>query len=278
MLLAHSGAIILIAPMRLQSRRRNRESAIIRGKMNNLRLLAVALAVMSVPILLITTNVRWVINAPVLYSYGFDKYDIPTYTGLDRGELLSAGRQIRDYFNNDEEFLSVRVVLRGVRVNNLFNDREVLHMKDVKGLVRGVYIVQEIAFLYLVAFAVGGFLIRKRAFAPQMVRYMGWGGAATLGLVVFVGLVSLIGFDRLFLAFHLISFSNDLWLLDPRRDFLIAMFPEAFFFDATMWIVGLTVVEALLLAAAPVVFLRWRPRWLRGAGRWLERRAQRTAG
>ena len=246
--------------------------------MRNLRLLAVALAVMSVPILLITTNVRLVINAPVLYSYGFDKYDIPTYTGLDRGELLSAGRQIRDYFNNDEEFLSVRVVLRGVRVNNLFKDREVLHMKDVKGLVTGVYIVQEVAFLYLVAFAVGGFLIRKRAFAPQMVRYMGWGGAATLGLVVFVGLVSLIGFDRLFLAFHLISFSNDLWLLDPRRDFLIAMFPEAFFFDATMWIVGLTVVEALLLAAAPVVFLRWRPKWLRGAGRWLERRAQRTAG
>ncbi len=88
--------------------------------MNNFRLLAVALAVMSVPILLITTNVRLVINAPVLYSYGFDKYDIPTYTGLDRGELLSAGRQIRDYFNNDEEFLSVRVVLRGVRVNNLY--------------------------------------------------------------------------------------------------------------------------------------------------------------
>ena len=246
--------------------------------MKNLRLLAVVLAVMSVPILLITTNVRWVINAPVLYSYGFDRYDIPTFTGLERSELLSAARQIRDYFNNDEEFLSVRVVLRGVRVNNLFNDREVLHMKDVKGLVRGVYILQEIAFLYLVAFAVGGFLLRKRAFAPQMVRYMGWGGAATLGLVVFVGLVALIGFDRLFLAFHLISFSNDLWQLDPSRDFLIAMFPEAFFFDATMWIAGLTVVEALLLAAAPVVFLRWRPRWLGGAGRWFGRRAQRTAG
>ena len=267
--------------------------------MKNLRLLAVVLAVMSVPILLITTNVRWVINAPVLYSYGFDRYDIPTYTGLERGELLSAARQIRDYFNNDEEFLSVRVVLRGVPVNNLFlqevntplrveyigidgpgpgNDREVLHMKDVKRLVRGVYILQEIAFLYLVAFAVGGFLVRKRAFAPQMVRYMGWGGAATLGLVVFVGLVALIGFDRLFLAFHLISFSNDLWLLDPSRDFLIAMFPEAFFFDATMAIAALTVLEALLLAAAPVVFLRWRPRWLRGAGRWVGRRAQRTAG
>ena len=264
--------------MDLQSRRRERESAIITGNMKNLRLLAVAPAVTSVLILLITANVRWVINAPVLYSYGFDRYDIPTYTGLERSELLSAARQIRDYFNNDEEFLSVGVVLRGVRVNNLFNDREVLHMKDVKGLVRGVYILQEIAFLYLVAFAVGGFLVSKRAFAPQMVRYMGWGGAATLGLVVFVGLVALIGFDRLFLAFHLISFSNDLWQLDPSRDFLIAMFPEAFFFDATMGIAGLTVLEALLLAAAPVVFLRWRPKWLRGAGRWLGRRAQGTAG
>ena len=89
---------------------------------------------------------------------------------------------------------------------------------------------------------------------------MGLGGAATLGLVVVVGLASLVGFDRLFLAFHLVSFSNDLWQLDPARDNLIAMYPEGFFFDATMLIALSTIVEALLLSVVPLYFLWWRPR------------------
>ena len=73
----------------------------------------------------------------------------------------------------------------------------------------------------------------------------------TLGLVALVGLGSLVGFDRLFLAFHLVSFSNDLWQLDPRRDYLIAMFPQGFFFDATMLIALAVVVEAAVLVIVP---------------------------
>ncbi len=225
-----------------------------------LRIAAITLFVIAVPIFLITSNVRWVISTPWLYSYGFDKYDIPAYTGIERGELLSAAGQIRDYFSNGEEFLTIRVFVRGILIENLYNSREILHMKDVKSLVKGVYRIQELTGLYLLAFVVVGLYLRRRQFLPSLARYVGMGGGVTLGLVVFVGLVSLVGFDRLFLAFHLVSFSNDLWQLDPRTDFLIAMFPEDFFFDATMWIAGSTIIEALLLAVVPFALLRWWPR------------------
>jgi integral membrane protein (TIGR01906 family) len=234
--------------------------------MRTLRFGAVALFVAAVPVFLIATNVRWVINAPVLYSYGFDKYDVPAYTGIERDELLSAARQIRDYFNNDEEFLTVSVVWRGTRIENLYDDREVLHMKDVKGLVRGVYRISDVAAGYLVAFAAVGLLVWRGKFVPRLARYAGMGGMLTLGLVVLAGIGSLVGFERLFLAFHLVSFSNDLWLLDPRTSYLLAMFPEGFFFDATMWIVGSTVVGAALLTA-PAAVLWWRPRSGRRAAR-----------
>ena len=240
-----------------------------RGQRNR-RLLGLAAGVLfvaAVPAFLIASNVRWVINAPILYSYGFDKYEIVDRTGIERDQLLSAGQQIRDYFNNGEEFLSVSVVQRGI-VQNLYNSREVLHMRDVKGLVKGVYLVQELTAAYLVGFAVVGLLIWRRRFLSSLGRYAALGGAVTLGLVVLVGLASLVGFDRLFLAFHVVSFSNDLWQLDPRTDYLLAMFPEGFFFDATLWITGLTVGEALLLTAVPLALLRWRPRWARrSAGR-----------
>ena len=209
------------------------------------------LFVVMVPVFLIAFNVRWVINFPPLYSYGFDRYDIPRYTGIERDELISAGKQIRDYFNNDAELLEVRVVVGGVLVMNLYNEREVLHMRDVKGLVKGVYRVSEISGVFLALVIAVGFWVWRGEFWPTLGRLLRWGGGVTLGLVALVGLGSLVGFDRLFLAFHLVSFSNDLWQLDPRRDYLIAMFPQGFFFDATMLIALAVIVEAAALVIAP---------------------------
>ncbi len=221
-----------------------------------LRLAAAALFVAAVPLFLIATNVRWVINAPLLYSYGFDRHGSVERTGIERDELLSAGRQIRDYFNNDDEFITVSVIVGYSRVGSLFRTREVLHMRDVKALVRGVYRVQELTAAYLAAFIAVGLVVRRRDFLPDLARLLVIGGGATLALVVIAGLASLVGFDRLFLAFHLVSFTNDLWQLDPRTDYLIAMFPQGFFFDATMWIAGSTIVEAAGLVAAGLALRR----------------------
>ncbi len=227
--------------------------------MRYLKSAAVAAFVVAVPLFLISTNVRWVINAPVLYSYGFEKYDIPYWTGIERQELISAGRQIRDYFNNDAELLDLRVEVAGV-TRSIYNDREVAHMQDVKGLVQGVYRVQELIAAYILVFIAVGFWSAGRRFLFTLGRYAGIGGASTVALMLVVGLGSLVEFDRLFLAFHIVSFSNDLWQLDPSRDYLIAMFPEGFFFDATM-LVGLsTVAEAVLMTLVPLYFFWWLPR------------------
>ncbi len=217
--------------------------------MRGLKIAAGVVFVAFVPLLLISTNARVVINFPGLYSYGFDRYDIPRRTGIERAELIDAGRQLRTYFNDDMELLDVRVFVGGIR-RSIYGEREVLHMRDVKGLVRGVYAVQYIAAAYMAVFlAVCAWLMRREAIRLA-VRLLSYGGLATLGLAALVGLGSLVGFDRLFLAFHLVSFSNDLWQLDPRRHMLLAMFPQGFFFDATMLIALLTVVEAGLLAFA----------------------------
>ena len=223
-----------------------------------LTIMVTVLFVVAVLLFLIAFNVRWVINFPPLYSYGFDRYDIPQYTGIERDELLSAGRQIRDYFNNDAELLEISVVVRGVRVSNLYNEREVLHMRDVKGLVQGVYRVSEISALFLLVFIAGGFALWRRAFLPTLGRLLRWCGAATLGLVLLVGLGSLVGFDRLFLAFHLISFSNDLWQLDPSRDYLIAMFHQGFFLDATLLIAFAIIVQSAALVVVPTYLMKRR--------------------
>ena len=209
------------------------------------------------PVFLIAGSVRLVINAPALYSYGFDRYDIVAYTGIERDDLLDVAARIRTYFNDDSEYLIVPTTVRGVQVPSLYNEREILHMKDVKGLVRGVYWVQEATGLYLLAFTAFGLALYRRVFLARLARYAGYGGGLTLGIVLLAGIGSLVGFDRLFLAFHLVSFANDLWQLDPSRDYLLAMFPEAFFFDATMLIAIAASVQALVLVAIAALLPRW---------------------
>ena len=223
------------------------------------RVATATLFVLVIPIFLITSNVRWVINAPFLYTYGFDHYDIPDRTGIERAELLKAGRQLRDYLNNGDEFVDVRVSVGGV-TRGIYNEREVLHMRDVKSLVQGVYWVHAASAAFIGLFIVAGLLHARRRFPPHLTRYVAFGGILTVGLVALVALASLAGFDRLFLAFHQVGFSNDLWQLDPTKDFLLMMFPEGFFFDATMWIAGSTVAEAIILAMAPFDFRRFRRR------------------
>ena len=210
-----------------------------------------ALIIICVPLLLITTNVRIVLNSATMYDYGFNKYKIEKYTGIEFEQLQAAGQQIRDYFNNDLEQITINISLHGDNIPNLFNEREILHMYDVKNLIKMVYMVQLYSAILLSA---GCVFMLFNSFTNRGIlalKYIGRGGVFTFSLVIAVSILAIIGFDRLFLFFHLVSFSNDLWVLDPRHDYLIAMFPQGFFFDCTVVIAFLTLLEGGILSLIP---------------------------
>ncbi len=75
--------------------------------------------------------------------------------------------------------------------------------------------------------------------------------AITLGILVALGVGSAINFDALFLRFHFLAFTNDLWQLDPTRDYLIMLFPEGFWFDAGILLgVATTAIAGTLLGVS----------------------------
>ena len=214
-------------------------------------LVRVIVIVSAIPVFLVTTNTRLVINSSSLYQSGFEKYQIERVTGIEYGQLLLASEQIRDYFSNDDTDLIIKVTKHGEIVESLFNEREIAHMRDVKGLVKGVYLAQWISLFIILLGIIAGYFITKGDKFGSPIRDLGRGGKLTLALTLFIGLFSLVGFERLFLYFHLFSFSNDLWILDPTRDYLIMMFPEGFFFDATIYIAIATVIESSILTVMP---------------------------
>lgn len=208
-----------------------------------------------ISLFLISTNVRLVIQNPALYSYGFSKYDIPSHAGIELPELISVGRQIREYFNNKEEFLNVTAKRFGTPVLNLYNSREILHMKDVKFLVKGTYRIQELSGLIIALFTIYGLVTDKRSFFSRVGVYCLSAGLITLAVVSLAGIISLVGFEQAFIVFHKISFTNDLWQLNPHTDMLLIMFPQGFFFDTTMLIAALTVVESIILIISSKLIL-----------------------
>ncbi|MBI4199762.1 MAG: DUF1461 domain-containing protein [Chloroflexi bacterium] len=211
--------------------------------------------------MLIASNVRWAFNSLALYQDGFARYRVAESTGLSDGELREVARQIRDYFNSREEWLDVRVTRAGFSLH-LYNDREVRHMRDVKGLVRALYRVQEGALLYLAVFVVAGLFARGRPFAQRLRRLALAGSTLTAGLVVGVGLVTVVAFGPLFRLFHEVSFRNDLWQLDPATSYLVRMFPFGFWLQATLVIGGAALVEAGAMAGA-VWGAQWWRQWRR---------------
>ena len=233
-----------------------------------------ALFVTAVPLFLVTAAVAWAFNIPGVYQRGFEKYDVSRITGITEDDLDKVSADIRGYFNSRQEPLSVRASIFG-QEQDLFNQREITHMRDVKRLVWGVYMVAAATAFYLIT-ATGLRVVRIRHRAPQVLahRFM-LGGGLTLFLILAVGLFALVGFDTLFLKFHQLSFANDLWQLDRRTDRLVMLFPQDFWFDATMWVATRALAAGLALTALGggyLLYLRQRsPKKSEGTERNLER-------
>ena len=209
------------------------------------------------PVFLIAINVGYITDSDWLYTYNWWRNGIPERTGLPIEELDSAADQVKEYFRNDAERLDVRVnTTRGVI--SLFDEREVLHMIDVKDLMRYVASVSVWTGIVLALCAVVGLTIRRRNFFSSLSRWLRWCALVWGILIAAVVVIAIIDFTWIFTQFHLLSFANDLWQLDPFRHYLLLLFPERFFLEATLFIALLTVIEfAGLYVGARLMEIRY---------------------
>ena len=218
-----------------------------------------ALFVIAVPVFLVTGGLTWAFNNIGLYEAGFEKYRIARASGITPGDLRHVALDLRGYFNSGKEPLAVRTRVFGEE-RDLFNDKEVHHMRDVKRLLWGVYVAFTVSAVCLLSLIAGGYFRERGGYTAKLARRLLWGGALTVGLLVLFGLVAAVGFDALFLLFHRVSFANDFWKLDPRTDYLVLLFPQGFWFDATMWVAIRALGGGVILAALGGGYLAWR-RW-----------------
>jgi len=203
--------------------------------------------VLCLPILLLTASLGWAVNSHWLYNYGSIKYNVRQ--SLSNSELELTGSELEKiyaglitYFNSNEEYISLKVMRNG-ELSKLFTPEEVIHFRDVKGLIWLDYWLLLGTLLYVLGYTGISILWQKRRCWHRLAWGVVGGSSITLALMLALGLGTLLGFGQLFYHFHLFFFDNPHW---SAEGFMLLLFPERFFYDVTLFctlaIVGMTVI------------------------------------
>lgn len=119
----------------------------------------------------------------------------------------------------------------------ILTERERSHMRDVRNVFAGFYVVAIVAAAWLVLA-----VRRWGAAAWAAIRR----GAIGLGVgLVVAGVVLAFAFDAAFAIFHTLFFASGSWTFDPATDRLVQLFPDQFWFETTAAVGVLALVIAL---------------------------------
>lgn len=107
-----------------------------------------------------------------------------------------------------------------------YQEHEIAHMRDVHQLFRLGRLVRAVSLLLLIGIVVHAFVLGDiHGLKKSLPR------TSFLWLVLFsaFALFCVFFWDTAFTGFHKLFFSNDLWRMDPAKDFMIQMLPAPFF-------------------------------------------------
>ena len=138
-----------------------------------------------------------------------------------------------------------------------FTDREKAHLADCRELfLKGVR-VRVIACLLLAAFVIYIYVHNGKQKTSVL---LAKGYLRSLGFIAvmtaIIAVLCVIDFTHVFTVFHHIFFDNNLWILNPNEDNLINIMQEDVFSDAAMWIAGIWLAAAALIAAVSAIILK----------------------
>lgn len=177
------------------------------------------------------------------YISKYKEHNIEEVTGKSLKELKAITKDLILYLKGGDNSL----------LEPHYNEKEILHMEDVRDLFD---LARWIKYISLVIIILGTYYLWKIKKTIELAKVLNKGIYLIYGLLLVIGSLSFIDFNKYFTYFHLLFFSNDLWLLDPRTDLLIQMLPEAFFVGIALRILISFVLFLLLTQVLTYLYIR----------------------
>ncbi len=118
---------------------------------------------------------------------------------------------------------------------SLFGTNEKLHLADCAALFRFDRTLMLASAGLAAALLIAVFFVRNGKSAAAG---MTAGTLLSLAAVLALGVWGLADFDGLFVTFHRVAFTNDLWLMNPATDLILRLMPTGFFVRYALLIGG----------------------------------------
>lgn len=162
--------------------------------------------------------------------------DTALYSGESRAAVEACGQDAAAYIGmtaaQQDAFAQEIVLFMKGETDaqpDVLGERERQHMLDVRALVQLAQKLSQGCTMLAAALAVVVAWTGEGRRKPVLL-----GALGGLGVLIFAALgaalaVNGAGFEALFVRFHEIAFTNDLWLLNPETDVLIRMMPQLLF-------------------------------------------------
>ncbi len=197
---------------------------------------------LALPVVILAVALR-VVTAPWLVRWEYGKPDFPPDPyGLSTEERIRLAEVCVQYLATNAGIeLLADLELEG---RPAFNERELAHMVDVQrvfwailraGMAAGVVVLGGAAAL----------LARPRT-RLQAAGALKGGALLTLALLAAVAALMLTSWEVFFTGFHELLFPPNTWTF-PTSDTLIRLYPERFWMDVGMTIVGVVLAQAVLV-------------------------------
>lgn len=173
-------------------------------------------------LIIISGSLNFIVRSSLIYDYNISTYSIEKRTSLSLEKIKEINLEIRSYFFNEKELLDI----------DIYSDKEILHMKDVKSVMNFIF---DLGKILSIVFCILAFVLYSY-FRVYIYKLIFYSLSLFLTILMFLGTSFLLFFQELFIIFHEIAFNNDLWILNPNEDYLLMMYPEDFFRDVAILI------------------------------------------
>ena len=163
------------------------------------------------------------------YRQEFIKHDVAAAVDMEVEDVVRVMEHTLEYMRGNEDELQVETVIGGEPAY-FYNEREIMHMADVRVLTLAGYQARAIALA--VALGCLAVLIAGRVrWGRLLSRSFLVASVILLAFIGFIAICALKDFNSFWTAFHGVFFTNDLWLFDPAESRMINIMPEGFFYD-----------------------------------------------
>lgn len=181
------------------------------------------------------------------YLNAFDKYNVYENIQISKDNLSIAFENLLNYLKHKTNYIVNDAMMIDGVLQPFYKKRELMHMVDVKNLILTMQTIKHIVIFLLIVIYTYIFIIKKNFNFNDFYSGLKKAFITLLSMVLCLIFYVFLDFQHFWIVFHEVLFNNDLYILDPKHDFLIRVLRLEVFGDLVTKILVFILLAFILL-------------------------------